>query len=208
MKMFYKVQLHPSQIVAMYVRQCKQYVHQRVGKFKFISSEPHISLFSFEADEQNEPQLIKALRKASDQVARFKVALNGFSHYAQSKTIFLKVENADQVTHLNQLFYICFLTAAAEMGIEIVNEGVSDRPHLTIGSGFDNKDFVSLYGVFSNEKYRQEFSADQAVMLKYIGRGQNKVITRTPFSRNQEAAVSSHHRPSTPRPSGQMTLEF
>ncbi len=208
MKMFYKVQLQPSQLVSMYVRQCRQYVHQRVGKFKFISSDPHISMFSFEADEQDEPSVIKAIRKAATQVASFKIGLNGFSHYTQSKTIFLKVDNAEEVNYLNQIFYICFLSALEEMGVTVSNEGIQEKPNLTIGSGFDNKAFASLYGVFATEKYRQEFSVENAVLLKYVGRGQNKLMTRAAFSKNRKQAIDVTQKLSLPAATGQMTLGF
>jgi len=208
MKMLYQVQIQPSQLVSLYVRQCKQYIHQRVGKFKFINSDPHISLFSFEADEQAEPLVIKAVRKAAAQVATFKVAMNGFSHFKQSKTIFLKVENADEVNYLNQIFFICFQSAAEELGLEVNGDLVIDKPHLTIGGGFDNKAFASLYGVFATEIYRQEFSVDQAVLLKYMGRGQNKLMTRASFSKSQKQAIKSNDKISLPAATGQMTLGF
>lgn len=209
MKMFYKVQIHPSQLVAMYVRHCKQYVHQRVGKFKFITSDPHISLFSFEANVQHEQLLIKALRAAASRVALFDVSLNGFSYFTQSKTLFLKVENANMLKKLNQLFHDAFLETACEMGIELSNMSVTDYPQITIGAGFESKSFVSLYNVFANEKYRQAFTADQAMLFKYMGRGQNKLISRAPFRKGREQIAGQRVGvPQGKSAQGQMELVF
>ena len=207
--MFYKVQIQPSQLVAMYVRHCKQYVHQRVGKFKFITSDPHISLFSFEANVQHEQLLIKALRAAASRVALFDVSLNGFSYFTQSKTLFLKVENANVLKKLNQLFHDAFLETACEMGIELSNISVTDYPQITIGAGFESKSFVSLYNVFANEKYRQAFTADQAMLFKYMGRGQNKLISRAPFYNQVKQAVGQvGGLPQGTSAQGQMELVF
>ncbi|MEQ8811611.1 MAG: 2'-5' RNA ligase family protein [Imperialibacter sp.] len=208
MKMFYKVQLPASQPVASYIHQCKLYIQQRAGKFKFITSDAHISLFSFEADVADEQQLIKALRKASTYLDTFDVSLNGFSHFPQSRTLFIKVENARLLKERNRLFHDAFLSITKDMGIDISNMTFTDHPHMTIGADFDSKIYGSLYNAFVQHRYHQDFKAESALLVKYIGRGKNKVLSKAPFQK-----VSKHHPPFNEAPTasnekGQMTLEF
>ena len=54
---------------------------------------------------------------------------------------------------------------------------------MTIGADFDSKIYGSLYNAFVQHRYHQDFKAESALLVKYIGRGKNKVLSKAPFQK-------------------------
>lgn len=184
----YKIQLYPSQPIEAYVRERKSQILEQFGQYRFYTSHPHISFFYFQADNSQEHLIAKALRQAAVFVSPFDVALNGFSYFHSNRTIFLKVENEAQVAERKNLLYQKFKELAVKFGVELAAPRSSDKPHMTIGSDFDQKAFLALHEKFMSKHYRESFYADHVCLLRDIGNGKNEPIENIYF--NEGTAIS------------------
>lgn len=185
----YQIQICVPAGVNAYVWQKKTEILDEFGQYQFYASHPRLVAFHFCANICDELHIRQALKEAGDFFDPMDVALKGFSYISQSKTVQMNVSNARQLAAQFRLFYQKFFESASRLGVGIHWPVVNDVPHLTIGSGFEQRAFLKVFQAFIEDEYTTDFPASDAQLLRDIGNGKNDVVETFTFGKKSAVGL-------------------
>ncbi|MFN0276571.1 MAG: 2'-5' RNA ligase family protein [Chitinophagales bacterium] len=163
----YSVAIMPSGHVKVDVIKIKNELKNIIGIYSASSSEPQITLFEFDADENKLQLYDRKIQLVCNTVEAFMISCKDFSEFYWNKTIYVALEerSTNLITQLRKK-----LSAELKHGKydEEVNFESGKSPHITIARTLSEDMYKTATKYFHNKKFSGNFQCENIVLRKLV----------------------------------------
>jgi 2'-5' RNA ligase len=163
----YFIALIPHQELRDEIREMKDEMKILTGAKNALKSPAHITLQKpFKRGENEEHNIVKALRQFAKQEKPFRVVLSGFGSFPP-RVIFIQVKNHQPVIELHARLKKVLIEELEFTPAEIMQD---IHPHITLTTRYlTSTGFHEAWPVFENRVFDDSFEAHTLFLLKHNG---------------------------------------
>lgn len=158
----FMIVITPSSEVVTYVDRLKSEFYQAYGKYRSMDSKPHISLCQFLMFDERQNNVLRSLQKSMSGIHPFRLKLNGFGHFLNSRVIYLHVEQSEELESLKNMFVYSLQRLWIEKSKIVVR-----NHHLTVAKDIHPGIFKSACDNYLKRSYQNSFIVDKLTVLRF-----------------------------------------
>lgn len=158
---YYNLRIVPPDRVVEHVTEFKKEFERVYGKQPLSRSKPHIAIASFKMNSKYQDLLMQVLDQLSKSTT-FKLSIDGFDVFEDSRTLYLKVSRNEAITaiHKNiQTLYDHYLKG------KLRSFAILDYPHMTISKATGKKMLYESLIHFQKTGYSEQIDVARLTLV-------------------------------------------
>lgn len=160
----YNLRIVPASPVFEDVINFKKQFENLFGKQPLSRSKPHITIATFRMNSKYQDDLIEAFKKLLRN-RKFKLAINSFSVFESSKTLYLKVAKTEDIELVHRNVQILYDNDFKE---KLESFYISESPHITISKTTGKKMLYESLVYFQKTDYSKEIQVGHLTLVSRL----------------------------------------
>jgi 2'-5' RNA ligase len=167
----YLLIIRPPEDIFLSVKDLKLDLRKTYGSFDSVNSIAHITLFHGYISGYSGNDILSKLEEALHGINSFKIQLNGFGKFEESRTIYLNTEPKKEILNIHKKIFAYFPEITP-----------LQHPHLTIAKDLDQAIFEESWNqIYKSKEFCAEFSCHSLVLYQR-SRFEYKEVAEISFS--------------------------
>ncbi|MEO8068813.1 MAG: 2'-5' RNA ligase family protein [Flavobacteriales bacterium] len=157
----YLLVISPSNEITRAINVLKEKVEEAIGFYRYLHSQPHITLFYADLPVECERDLCEGIERGVAGHKAFTLRYDGITHFENKETIYVDPVERELIAPVRRSIVQHVRSFPRMKGIK-----PTDRPHLTIAAGLKPAQFEKAWEMLAPHAHVSEEQVTEVVLLR------------------------------------------